>query len=151
MKWVLSHATNDLHHWQLQQEENSRSLTFNLKRLSLRLNGFSKRLFFLEEQGFLQKKLVLRSEYGVEMGEVSFGGNAFFGQLVINGEKFFYEMNQEKLLLLDSEKHPVSNCEIIGEASLGKEEFYSLLFGFAWFVTADAMVEKTYAVLQANL
>lgn len=99
----------------------------------------------------MQKKLVLRSEYGVEIGEVAFGGNAFFGQLTINGEKFFYEMNHEKLLLLDSEKKPLSECEIVGEASLGKEEFYSLLFGFAWFVTADAVVEKSYVALQANL
>ena len=126
-------------------------MIFHQQRRSLRLNGFSKRLFFLEEQGFLQKKLVLRSEYGVEMGEVPFGGNAFFGQLTINGEKFFYQMEHEKLLLLDSEKNPLSDCEIVGEASLGKEEFYSLLFGFAWFVTADAAAnaEKTKAVLEA--
>jgi hypothetical protein len=151
MKWVLSHATDELHHWLLQQEENSRSLTLHLQRLSLRLNGFSKRLFFLQVQGFLQKKILLCSEYGVEIGEASFGGSPFSGQLTINGEKFFYEKEQEKLMLFDSEKTPVGDCEIADGTNLGKQEFYSLLFGFAWFVTADALVEKTYGVLQANL
>jgi hypothetical protein len=150
MKWVLSHATDDLHHWLLQQEENSRSLTLHLQRLSLRLNGFSKRLFFLQVQGILQKKITLCSEYGVVMAETIFADNPFSAQIFINGEKYYYELEMGKLMLLDSEKNPIGDCEIANGTNLGKYEFYSLLFGFAWFTVADAMAEKTYEVLKTS-
>ena len=150
MKWVLSHATDELHHWLLQQEEGSRSLTLHLQRLSLRISGFSKRLFFLQVQGLLQKKILLCSEYGVVMAETAFAGEPHSGSLLINDERFFYEMEGGKLMLFDNEKNPVSDCEIAGDTSLSREEFYSLLFGFAWFVTADVMAEKSYAVMETS-
>lgn len=149
MKWVLSHATDEIHHWLLQQEEGSRSLTFHLQRSSLRLNGFSKRLFFLQVQGLLQKKVLLSSEYGVALGEAVFAEKPSPGQLVFNGQRFFFQTEEGKLLLLDSEKNLLGECRIEQKA-LHKHEFYALLFGFAWFVTADTVAEKTYAVLETT-
>lgn len=150
MKWVLSHATDELHHWQLQQDEGSRSLTLHLQRYSLRLNGFSRRLFFLQEQGFLQKKLLLRSEYGVEMGETVFSEKSSAAAFIFNGQKLSYEVAEGKLVLLDNEKNELGQCGLPQENRLGRIEFYALLFGFAWFVTADAVVEKTYAALETS-
>jgi hypothetical protein len=147
MKWVLSHATDELHHWLLQQEEGSRSLTLHLQRFSLRLNGFSKRLFFLQVQGLLQKKILLRSEYCVELGEVVFTEKASQASIVLNGQKLFYQTEEGKLFLLDSDKNILGECEIAQEAILNRIEFFALLFGFAWFVTADALAENTYQVL----
>ncbi len=138
MKWVLSHATDELHHWLLQLQEGSRSLTLNLKRLSLRLHGFSKRLFFLQVQGFLNKKVLLRSEYGVVLGETAFAEKPSAAPLLFNGQRFFYTLENEKLVLLDSEKNTVGQSDISAEATTGKYEFYALLFGLAWLLTADA-------------
>lgn len=147
MKWVLSHATDEVHHWLLQQEEGSRSLILHLQRLSLRLNGFSKRLFFLQVQGLLQKKILLRSEYGVELGETSFADKSPFAPIIINEQKFFYQVDGTKLMLLDGEKNNLGECEMAPDSAQDKVEFYALLFGFAWFITADAVAEKTYATL----
>jgi hypothetical protein len=108
-----------------------------LQRLSLRLIGFSKRLFFLQVQGFLQKKILLRSEYGVIIGETAFTDKPSSGQLTINGQKFFHRVEEEKLVLLNSENMVVGTSQIMPKAFTNRYEFYSLLFGFAWFLTAD--------------
>jgi hypothetical protein len=141
MKWVLSHATDELHHWLLQQEEGSRSLTINLQRLSLRLSGFSKRLFFIQVEGLLQKKILLRSEYGITIGETVFAEKALPGQLLFNGQKFSYRFESNRLALFDGEKNLVGECEIHQSTTFDKYEFYSVLFGFAWFLTADAVAD----------
>lgn len=137
MKWVLSHATDGLHHWLLQQEENTRSLIINLQRLSLRLIGITKRLFFLQVQGLLNKKILLRSEYGVVIGEAPFANKPSPGQLTINGQKMYHRIEDEKLVLLNSEKAVVGSSDLTPNSLTDKFEFYSLLFGFAWFLTAD--------------
>ena len=138
MKWVLSHATDELHHWLLQLEKGSRSLTLNLQRLSLRIAGLSKRLFFLQVQGFLQKKVVLCSEYGVSLGETVFTEQPSQGQLVLNEQKFFYKLKDDRLMLMDGEKNNIGESEILQKEAQRGYEFYSLLFGFAWFLTNDA-------------
>ncbi|RYZ57344.1 MAG: hypothetical protein EOO14_11090 [Chitinophagaceae bacterium] len=137
MKWVLSHATDGLHHWLLQQEENTRSLIFNLQRLSLRLMGLTKRIFFLQVQGLLNKKILLRSEYGVVIGEAPFVSKPSPGQFTINGQKMYHRIEDEKLVLLNSQKAVVGRSDLTTNSLTDKFEFYSLLFGFAWFLTAD--------------
>lgn len=143
MKWVLSHATDGLHHWLFQQEECSRSLVLNLQRLSLRLLGFTKRLFFLQVQGFIQKKILLRSEYGVVIGETAFSEKPSPGQLMMNGQKLFHHIEDEKLVLRNSENVIVGTSQMTQRAAMNRFEFYSLLFGFAWFLTADSATEST--------
>lgn len=140
MKWVLSHASDDIHHWQLQKEDSFKLLTLNLQRLSLRLAGSSKRLFFLDVQGFLQKKILLRTEYGITIGETAFADKSS-GQLLLNGRKFFYRQDKKQLLLFDSEKQLINKCEL-PENPPSKIEVYGLLFGLAWFSTADVAEEK---------
>ncbi len=143
MKWVLSHTTDEIHHWLLQQQGGSRSLIANLHRLSLRLVGMSKRLFFLQVQGFLHKKILLRSEYGVVIGETSFADKPSPGQLLFNGQRYSYRVEEGSLVLLDNDKNIAGKCEIAAEAQQNKFEFYSLLFGFAWFLMADTAAEKS--------
>lgn len=142
MKWVLSQATDEFHHWLLQKQEGTRSLIVNLHRLSLRLIGVSKRLFFLQVHGFLQKKILLRSEYGVVLGETAFSSKPSPGQLTFNGQKFFHRIEEGQLVLLDNEKKPLGKSELAGGEQMNKFEFYSLLFGLAWFLTADGVAEK---------
>lgn len=142
MKWVLSHTKDGLQHWLLQQGENSRSLVLNLQRLSLRLLGLTKRLFFLQVKGFIHKKILLRSEYGVLIGEAPFTDKTSPGQLTINGQKLFYRVEDENLLLLNSQHSVVGSSRLTPNAVHNRFEFYSLLFGFAWFLTADVAADK---------
>jgi hypothetical protein len=140
MKWVLSHASDDIRHWQLQQENRSRSLIINLQRRSLRLDGNSKRLFFLEVQGVLQKKVLLRTEYGITIGETALT-DKLPGPLLLNGHKFFYRLENDQWMLLDNERGLVDVCEF-PVSPPSRLEVYGLAFGFAWFTTADAVAEK---------
>jgi hypothetical protein len=146
MKWVLSHATDGFHHWQLQQENQAKLLIFHLSRLSLRLTGIIKRLFFLQEQGFLQKKVLLRSEYGIVLGEATPTDKSSPGQLLLNGQKFFYRTESTQLILLDNDKQLVGACELPAEAPANRLERFGLLFSFAWFLTADAAADKDRAL-----
>src|SRR5690349_8063968 len=111
MKWVLSHALDEVHHWQLQQEDEVKFLSFNLQRLSLRLSGFTKRLFFLEEQGFLQRKIFLRTEYGIALGETAFSEKPSSGQLMLNEKKFFFRTTDTGLQIFDTEKALLATSE----------------------------------------
>jgi hypothetical protein len=117
-------------------------MIINLQRLSLRLTGLSKRLFFLQVQGFLQKKILLRSEYGIVIGETVFADKSSQAPVLFNGQKFFYQVEDGKLTLLDSEKNFVCESELAQPAALNRFEFYSLLFGLAWFSTTDAVADK---------
>lgn len=142
MKWVLSHATDEIHHWQLQQDGGPKFLSFNLTRLSLRLSGITKRLFFLEEQGFLQKKIFLRNEYGIALGETVFSEQPSSGQFILNEKKFFYYTTDTQVQIFDHEKVLFAQSDIALFVHLEPVEFYGLLFAFAWFATADAKEEK---------
>lgn len=143
MKWILSHATDSIHEWLLQQEDKTKSLIFHLQRFSLRLLGSTKRLFFLDvQEGFLSKKITLRNEYGVELGETTFADNPVEGQLQLNGNKYLYRAENNELKLFDSDKNLLATSETALPARMEKSEFYSLLFGFAWLTTADAVAEK---------
>lgn len=144
MKWVLSHASDDIRHWQLQKDSESQLLTINLQGLSLRLAGNARRLFFLEVQGLLQKKLLLRTEYGIAIGEIALTDKPS-GQLTLNDHKFFYRQEKNQLQILDGEKQLISACTLPDNFQ-NKIEAHALLFGFAWFVTADALVEKEVAL-----
>jgi hypothetical protein len=142
MKWIFSHATDNIHHWQLQKEEGRGSLSFNLQHLSLRLSGTSKRVFFLRLQGLLQKKALLHSEYGAAIGETTFAESPSAGQMIFNEQKIFYHVNDAQLRLFADDKQLLATCELPTETTIGKLEFYALLFGLAWFLTADAQAEK---------
>lgn len=142
MKWILSHTEDGIHQWQLQQEDKSKRLIVHPQRLSLRLIGTSKRLFFLDVQGFLHKKIFLRNEYGVEMGETAFTENPDSGDLLLNGQNYSYTADDRQLALFDSENNLLATSEIAREPALETLELYSLLFGLAWFITADGLTEK---------
>lgn len=142
MKWIFSHATDDIHHWQLQKEEGAASLRFNLQRLSLRLSGTSKRLFFLRVKGLLQKKVQLLSEYGAAIGETSFTTTPSTGQIAFNGQTFFYRNSEAQLRLFTVDNLLLATCALPAETAIGKFAFYSLLFGLAWFLTADSPAGK---------
>lgn len=143
MQWVLSHATDSLHYWLLQEQSHTRSIIFNHHRQSLRLAGRSKRLFFLEVQGLLHKKIVLRSEYGVTIAETAFAEKPQAGQLLCNGQKFFYSADNNSMHVFDSNKQLIGSSSTDPDAELERQEFYSLLFGFTWFLTTESIVENT--------
>ena len=85
MKWVLSHQSAEHHRWILQTDNGIVPLTYNFSYRSIRVKSKTARLFFLEEaDGLFQKKVLLRSEYGVIMGEAQATHTAKGGTLLLN-------------------------------------------------------------------
>ena len=134
MKWILSLASDDIHHWQLEHEQGVECLRFNRQWHSLRLTGTSKRLLFLRVQGLLQKKVLLQTEYGISLGETALADKLSAGQLTLNDQRFFYEVTTDQLFLFNTEKQLLASCGLPADLAFEKLELYGLLFGFAWFV-----------------
>lgn len=148
MQWILSLASDDIHHWQLDNENGSECLSFNRQWLSLRLTGTSKRLLFLRVQGLLQKKVLLQTEYGISLGETALADKLSAGQLILNSQRFFYEVRDDQLFLFDTGKQLLASCGLHADHPFEKLELYGLLFGFAWFVTPAVLAERKKALTQ---
>lgn len=96
----------------------------------------------MDVQGFLHKKVLLRSEYGVEIGETAFAEQPTAASLLLDGKKFFYQAESGRLELFDSEKNLLASCGLDVPDGMEKLEFYSLLFGFVWLQTAGVPTAK---------
>ncbi len=150
MKWVLSHQSSGQHRWMLQNADAPAEFIYSLQYHSIRIKAKTVRLFFLEEAGsFFQKKILLRSEYGVVMGETQATHTTKGGTLLLNEEKFFYRWNDGGLRLLDRHKKAVSEMHIELRQDADKMEQMAFVFCNAWLLLTDARVKNTNAVLVA--
>ena len=98
MRWesVASTSNNEIYH--LYKEDK--------KLLTLILNPFSntarvecekqKRVFLIRKEGFRRNKTVLRSEYGIKIGELGQENKANF--IDVNEERFFYTIHIPRFL-----------------------------------------------------
>jgi hypothetical protein len=136
MKWVLSHQSTDNHKWLLQDAPETAQFTYNLQNHSIRIKGKSSRLFFLEPSGFFQKKIVLRSEYGVVLAE-SPAAATKEGTLLMNDLKYFFQWENSQLSLFDKNKNLVSSVAIEAADEMAREAQAVLLFCHAWLVYAS--------------
>ncbi|HYO20900.1 MAG TPA: hypothetical protein VER36_00760 [Flavisolibacter sp.] len=149
MKWVLSHQSDDHHKWLLHEAHEPVQLTYNLSNHSLRIKSKNNRLFFLEITGFFQKKLLLRSEYGVVLGESSFTTTTKEGTLLMNELKYHFRIKNDQLSLSDKNKNLLSAVVIEPAVALDKQEAFALLFCQAWLLNASMHATKTKDLLVA--
>jgi hypothetical protein len=96
----------------------------NRKILSLTLNPFSnsarieldkeKRVFLIRKEGFRRKKLVLRNEYGIKIGELGHENKQDF--IDLNNDRFYYTFHNapmsELVLYKGSKDAPVISCSL---------------------------------------
>jgi hypothetical protein len=129
MKWDLSASLNDSHHWTLNEDEIRIALKYNKEAHSIRLHSDDKRLFFLEKSGMLQRRMVLKTEYSVEVGEAHFEKNRHAGSLILNETKHVFKVIGENLQLFNHQKQLVFEIGIKDIEDLELFEFAALLFG----------------------
>ncbi len=110
-----------------QTKANSNSEVYNLykgdkKLLTVSLNPFSnaarvecekeKRVFLIRKEGFLKNKTVLRSEYGIKIGELGHDSKENF--IDVNEERFYYTIQNnplaELVLYKESKENPFVVC-----------------------------------------
>ena len=138
----------------------------NEKRLTLIYNPFSnsarvecnkeKRVFLVRKEGFRRNKTVIRSEYGIKIGE--FGQEKKQQYIEVNNEKFFYQTQNnplaELILYKENQEQPVISCGLQtqnGSAglyfrkdkTLGEMPHPGLLMALCWFMFLPVARENT--------
>jgi hypothetical protein len=129
MRWALTHSTNQFQYWKLEQDELSAELKYNNQAQSFRLTAGDKRLFFIEKTGFLQNKFLIRTEYSVVAGTILPTKNRHSGIIIFENKKYNYFLKENLLALSSKKENPSMAIEIADAATMGKSEFYALLFG----------------------
>ena len=69
MKGVLNDKSNLYNFWLLQDEQPLAMLKYGVETQSLRLTYSRHRLFFLEQRGLFKNKLIIKTQYGLTIGE----------------------------------------------------------------------------------
>jgi hypothetical protein len=114
MRWEQTKATSNSEVYNLYKGDK--------KLLTVSLNPFSnsarveceneKRVFLIRKEGFLKHKTVLRSEYGIKIGELGHDNKENF--IDVNEERFYYTIQNnplaELVLYKESKENPFVVC-----------------------------------------
>lgn len=156
-----------------QIKANSNSEVYNLykgdkKLLTVSLNPFSnsarveceneKRVFLIRKEGFRRNKTVLRSEYGIKIGELGHDSKENF--IDVNDERFYYTIQNnplaELVLYKESKENPFVVCGLntkggnlavhfSKDSNLPSNSHPGLLMALCWYmflpVTKENVVE----------
>ncbi len=149
MRWEPVSSTPDQEVYHLYKDEKKiLSLTLHPFSQSARVETESeKRVFQIRKEGFLRNKTVLRSEYGIKIGELGHENGRNF--IDINGERYFYciENNPlaELLVYKDQKAQPLITCGLSTEKgspeihfkkghTLGQTSQPGLLMALCWYM-----------------
>jgi hypothetical protein len=110
-----------------------------------------KRAFTLRYEGFLKNKMVMRNEYGIRIGQVSFENKE--NLVSLNDEKFFYAITDGKepevIIYKESKDKPLAVCalNLDNEKSIlpsvkTSATHHSLLLALCWYLFLPVAKEK---------
>lgn len=158
MRWETIKTTPDLEEYHLYKDDQ--------KRLTLFYNPFSnsarvecnkeKRIFLIRKEGFRRNKTVIRSEYGIKIGEFGQENKKMF--IEVNGERFFYTTHNnplaELVLFKESKDQPFVSCGLHNnngtagilfkkEKNLGDMPHPGLLMALCWYMFLPVAKENT--------
>jgi len=121
MKWILKQANDELQTWELTSNKPFTELKYNQHAHSFRLHSGEKRLFFLEKTGFVQTKLLLKTEYSIVIGEIHFFKNYHSGVAIIEDHKYHYSFKESSLNLQSFKDDETFSIEI--DNALTQDQF----------------------------
>lgn len=145
MKWekVSFAPDNEVYHL-YEGDEKVLSMSFHPFSQSARVEtATEKRVFQIRKEGFLRNKTVLRSEYGIKIGELGHDAGKHF--ISIDNHRYYYsiENNQGTALSIYKEDKgsPLATCGLntgIGELqisnTLNEKSQTGLLMTFCWYL-----------------
>ncbi|HVT85947.1 MAG TPA: hypothetical protein VHD35_12155 [Chitinophagaceae bacterium] len=129
------------------------TLTFHPSTNSARVESpREKRVFLIRNEGFLRNRTVMRTEYGILLGQLRFENKENF--IEINNEKFFYIVRNnllpEVVIYKESKEDPFTVCSLnIDAAHFTKNKNLpaslesGLLLSLCWYLMLPAVKEKT--------
>lgn len=128
MKWVLEHSTEQLQTWKLLCHELPAELKYNCQTHVFRLHSAERRLFFLEKTGFVQTKLLLKTEYNIVIGELHFVKNWRSGVAAIEHHRYHYNFKDNSLHLQSFKNDEIYEVEIDSPSLLNQFNLAALIF-----------------------
>jgi len=111
---------------------------YNRQSLSVRINSGQKRVFFIKSAGLLQNRILLATEYGVEIAE-NHVKNRNKGFIQLGHEKFHYTFNEETITLLNKAKQPLLELALQQTKSIDNYAMSAILFSTAWLIDANEL------------
>jgi hypothetical protein len=156
MKWIsVNHPSASVHKYHLTEgNTNKVVLKYNLDQQSVRVsNADSQRLFFMEKIGGLwNNRIIVKNEYGVETGKLSFDRNFRAGIVEMEGKKYHYrvEDNDSPIVIL-YEHHlsmPAISCGFSLSSFADKDAataYTCLLLGLCWHLSPIHAKHVEYA------
>ena len=112
--------------------EETISVKYNRQNNSIRIFSAEQRLFFLDDVGLLQNKILLNTEYGVTIGEVYPTKNHHKGVAHIGDKKYTYTIENNMLDVYDRKRQPVLNFNLADSDALDNYEAAGILFAVVW-------------------
>ena len=148
MKWVLvNQYSPSIKKYQLTEgDEIKLVLKYSPEQQSVRISSEENhRLFFIDKTGLWHNKTILKNEYGVEIGRLSFDKTQHIGAIEIEGKKYFYtfENNKKQLVVFEhSISLPLAVCDLSQAPSFtslsadkySSEECTCFLLGLCWYL-----------------
>lgn len=130
MKWSLVSKMNNSNFWTLQDNEKLRAeMRYNRDAQSIRINAGDRRLYFLEQIGYLQNRMELKTEYSIVIGETYFNKDHLSGITILDGQKYSFTIEDDQLNLFENHRSKTT-VSIEHLDQLDVYEFSALLFGF---------------------
>jgi hypothetical protein len=106
---------------------------------SVRLHSNERRLFFVEEVGLLQSKIILETEYGVQIGENYLIKHQNKGVLHLANKKFSYRIDDNGINIMDKRKNPIASFALDKATALDNLEIAALVFSLAWLIINEGI------------
>jgi hypothetical protein len=157
MKWVLANQSSTaIKKYQLIEGDTTKlELKYNLSQQSVRISSEeSHRLFFIDKTGLWHNKTILKNEYGVEIGRLSFDKLHQTGIIEVEGKKFHFTIQQKPQPQLVLFEHtislPLAVCDLsqapsftsLKASQYSSEESASFLLGLCWYLFPLTTAEK---------
>lgn len=147
MKWVyVNQPSTYIKKYQLTEGDGAKLvMKYNLDQQSVRISSDENhRLFFIDKTGLWHNKTILKNEYGVEVGRLSFDKVHSTGVIEMEGKKYYYTFqNSTQLVVFEhTVSLPLAVCDMTSAPALtslavnkySSEECACFLLGICWYL-----------------
>lgn len=147
MKWVhVNQPSAYIKKYQLTEGDDTKLvLKYNLEQQTVRISSDeTHRLFFIDKTGLWHNKTILKNEYGVEIGRLSFDKVHGTGIIEMEGKKYYYtfQTNAQLVVFEHSVSLPIAVCDLSSAPSFtslaankySNEESACFLLGICWYL-----------------
>jgi hypothetical protein len=142
MKWHLVNSSSRQEIYELRNnDEKVLTIYSHPDKGTLRIaTDEEKRVFLIGKEGFLRRRIVLRNEYGIRMGQLIYNGiQENQGSLEVDDEEFYYHIGNgspvEATIFKNSETLLI--CELPAVA----KDHDLLILALGWYITTAVKIK----------